>query len=205
MIRFLVIGVLLLAWPVSGQNITNFYTGQTITNGLQFTSVASGGGSGNGTNEGTGTEWLTVSAATPNAYAAGYTYGCGFTVGSSNLTVTALGCYVFEGTTQVRKLSMWTSSEVLLCTISLNPAGLSAGMHYEALVTNVTLTAGASYYFGLYRTNVDSLLKDSSSYSASGVTTSFGSRYGTGDACPEIGSWNNNLNYGGVSFKYASP
>jgi hypothetical protein len=69
------------------------------------------------------------------------------TVGSSPLTVTALGRLVLSGNTQAHEITLVDAANNLLGSVTVNTAGMTVGQFvYAALSSPVTLSASHVYY-----------------------------------------------------------
>jgi hypothetical protein len=75
-----------------------------------------------------------------------YCIGTQFTIGSTNITVIALGRYNCNTTNvQTHPIGLWNSTGTLLASTSVNALGAGIGFQTGA-ITPTTLTAGATYY-----------------------------------------------------------
>ena len=139
-----------------------------------------------------------------NNYA--FTVGCYFTVGTTNLNITYLGCYVYSGSTQTHRIGIWKKTDSsLLAVVTNNFSGKSAGFDYISLASPVTLTAGASYALGVEQfSGGDNWSDVSSVYTTTGAATNVQAAYATtGGTFSYPGAAGSALSqYVGVSFIY---
>lgn len=105
------------------------------------TNAPSGGGGGD-------TPWVTGQSLgtlrSPGDFDG--TVGCTVTV-NSTITVTSIGAWVINGSTQSHHIGFFDSGGSLSGFVILNKSGLSTGFHYVVLGTPLVLTAG-TYFFG---------------------------------------------------------
>ena len=96
----------------------------------------------------TGTPWVTgQTMSTLRTDTADF--GCIFAAGGSNITVTALGRWVFSGNSLTHTVGIYGIGGAgdLRGSVSIATSGATVGAYkYVALSTPVTLLAGASYY-----------------------------------------------------------
>ena len=129
--------------------------------------------------------------------------GAGLTIGSQNVTVSALGRYVLTGNTGSHLLRLVLASDhsdVANGSVTLNTSGKTANVFaYATLGTPVVLLANTTYYLISRETSGGDTWLDESNYTTSAFIAQTGGQYYNGT------SWTNNNSggqYVGVDLKF---
>ena len=77
----------------------------------------------------------------------GDSVGCGFTVGSASVTVSALGRWVVSGSSGSHLLFIADATGATIATATIHTSGLSAGYHYINIDQGYTTLQGDSFYY----------------------------------------------------------
>ena len=111
----------------------------------QYKPATSGGGGAVGTNY-----WPISFFGAATGGSGNYTVGTQIVIGSTNITITALGAVWSSESTQVLQVGIYNSGGTLLASNSITGTNASANVIMYAPITPVTLTSGATYTLASY-------------------------------------------------------
>jgi prepilin-type N-terminal cleavage/methylation domain-containing protein/prepilin-type processing-associated H-X9-DG protein len=131
----------------------------------------------------------------------GGTVGFGFTVGTTPLTVTALGRLFRTGNSGSHQVAIVKASDSsIVATVTMTATGTNNQHQWVTLATPVTLAANTSYAVMVQETSGGDTWYEQSTVAATPAITVLGARYA--NAFPTIGALNSG---GGGSVGYAYP
>ena len=159
----------------------------------QYRPSSSGGGGAVGTN------YWPISYTSGSGSSGNYTVGTQIVIGSTNVVVNAIGCFLPANSTATYQLGLYNSSGSLLASNTVvGTNDLSSTVMY-ASVAPVTLTAGATYTLASYAGGATFIQFSSSAFTTNNCATAAN--------CTYVGStiltWPTTLNGAGQSYGQA--